>query len=86
MNIAIEVTDYDQIPRKYTGRVKFIHLGTYYCYVNGLLHRLDGPAMFWHTKSGTEEGYYYINNRCVSKEQVELLRNLMELKGISPNE
>ena len=46
-----------------------VYKNTVYYYIEGKLHRLDGPAIIY-KKIGREE--YYINNKYLTKEEFEI--------------
>jgi hypothetical protein len=47
-------------------------------YFEGKLHNLNGPAAIWN--DGRK--YYFINNKQTTKEAVNLLKDMLELKKI----
>ena len=49
---------------------------------DGKTHRLGGPAYFSHIKDELFQEYYYIDGKSVSKENHDLLYNLMKLKSL----
>jgi len=49
---TITVNNWTEIPKNYTGHVKFTNSDQYW-YKNGQLHREDGPAAIW--DDGTQE-------------------------------
>ena len=46
---------------------------------NGLIHRIGGPAII---RSAPNIENYYVNGKCVFKEEHDTLFNMMKLKGL----
>ena len=72
------VKETEVIPKNFTGIIEYID-GMKQWWLNGLLHRLNGPAIEY--TDGTK--YWYINGLEYSEEQHDLLTNIMKLKGLS---
>jgi len=62
---------------KFTGFIEHAD-GTKFWYLNGINHRIDGPAIEY--PDGTK--FWYIDNKQVTKLQCKLLHDLMKLKGL----
>ena len=55
---TIKIKDWSEIPKKYTGIVEYEH-GDKQWWLNGNLHREDGPAIEW--ANGDKE--WYLNDK-----------------------
>ena len=55
---VVKVKDYKEIPNNYTGIVKYFDRSKYW-YLNGSLHREDGPAVKW----ANGEKHWYLNGK-----------------------
>jgi len=71
---SITVSNWTEIPKGYTGHVKFTN-GNQYWYKNGKLHREDGPAEIYPV--GTQ--YWWLNDLHYSRD--DYYRELYE-RGI----
>ena len=61
----------------FTGKLKWPNGETSWR-LNGKFHRIGGPAYIWH--NGDEE--WWIDNKIVTKEEHDLLYDIMKLKGL----
>jgi len=74
---TIKIKNWAEVTRGYTGIVEWAN-GDKFWYLNGNLHRVDGPAV--ERTNGVKE--YWINWERVSKEAQEVLYAMYKLKGI----
>jgi len=72
-----EVASEGKIPKNFTGIVEYSD-GDKNWFQNGLWHRIGAPAYLY--VNGRE--FYYVNGNNVSKEEHDLLVDIMKLKGL----
>jgi hypothetical protein len=77
MNV-LKVNDWRDIPKKYTGIAEY-HNGNKIWYLNGLYHRVDGPAI----EHSNGDKFWYLNGVEYSQEEwFERLSEEDKLKAI----
>ena len=64
-------------PWNFTGIIKYGY-GDKEWWVNGKIHRLDGPAIEWH--DGTKS--WWLNDKPTTELECKLLCDIMKLKGL----
>ena len=65
------------IPNNFTGILEFFY-GERIWYLNGITHRIDGPAIEYHTG----EKQWYVDGKEVTELEHKLLCDIMRLKGL----
>jgi len=64
----LKLDDWDDVPENYTGIVDYDYHIEYY--LNGLLHREDGPAVIYPNNCV----YYFLNNNDITEEVEEWIK------------
>lgn len=73
----LEIKNIDCIPKNFTGKCKTKDTGTILYYLNGKLHRTDGPAI--ECASGYK--YWFIENKEYSEEEFNALPEVIMYKA-----
>ena len=72
------IKEIEVVPNNFTGIVE-CRDGTKQWFIDGISHRLDGPAFIVNGSSK----FWYINGKQVTELQHKLLCDIMKLKGIT---